>query len=343
MQKAFKAYGAVFFVDGTYKLFKTDFTLMIFVVEDSNTHTEIAGVCIIVQEDKDTFTWLANSFKEAHKENFDRIDCVMGDKDLTERPVLKEVFGKPLLICRYHALKSFSRGFTHHIHKNGKKYFKLKDKLLAIVKKMFFSKTEQIYDALYEEFCEIAFKEIISYFNSNWHNIKSEWTAHCMCVGNLLNFTNNRLESINKHIKSVVQKRSSLLSFLKDFFIWLNSHNFEIDSTTAEAILKCPVFRHKLSHKSLAEYQNYLMTEPFNLLKKEFLKLESVEIIQCNVKKSFVEDNKLCHEVTSTSCNCQFWKSTQLPSRHILIIRKNLGLPLFDENLCAIRWSKQSL
>lgn len=106
---------------------------------------------------------------------------------------------------------------------------------------MVYCKTQPEYDALYSKLRDIALEDTFKYFEDNWHNIQNEWSAFHMIGGNLENFTNNRLESINKHIKTVVKKRSSMLEFFYKFFIWIQSHNQENDAKTAKALLKRPV------------------------------------------------------------------------------------------------------
>ena len=94
--------GEISFLDSTYCLFKMDLTLMVFVVEDSGTRSEIAGVRLLVQGDRESSEWLAKRFRKAHEENIQKIQCIMADKDLNEREVLREVFQNvPLSVDPY--------------------------------------------------------------------------------------------------------------------------------------------------------------------------------------------------------------------------------------------------
>ena len=65
---------------------------MIYIVENSGTRSEIAGVGLVVHENKKTFKWLNESFKNSHFENLNKVSCIMADKDLFERNVLKDIF-----------------------------------------------------------------------------------------------------------------------------------------------------------------------------------------------------------------------------------------------------------
>ena len=70
--------------------------------------------------------------------------------------------------------------------------------------------SEETYQELYKRLEEFTNSSFMEYFNKNWDPIRTEWTAFNMIECKLANFTNNRLESINKHTIKVVDKKSSL-------------------------------------------------------------------------------------------------------------------------------------
>jgi hypothetical protein len=49
---------------------------------------------------------------------------------------------------------------------------------LEIITKLAYSKSQAEYDLHYQDLLESGFKTVISYYNSNWHNIREEW-AQC--------------------------------------------------------------------------------------------------------------------------------------------------------------------
>ncbi len=92
--------------------------------------------------------------------------------------------------------------------------------LLKALKCMAYAQSEEKYMELYEKFTEMGFEKANHYFDTNWHPIRHQWVEGLKGrVGTLGNRTNNRLESVNKHVKSVVQRFSSLLQFFKDLDI----------------------------------------------------------------------------------------------------------------------------
>jgi len=61
------------------------------------------------------------------------------------------------------------------------------------------------------------------------------------CCGNFLNFTNNRLESINGKLKQVINCHSSLEEFIERFFIILTALRTERDHKAAIMFQKIKV------------------------------------------------------------------------------------------------------
>ena len=83
---------------------------------------------------------------------------------------------------------------------------------------------------------------MVSYFDENWHPIRNEWVLEMKSSnGNFLNFTNNRLESINGKLKQVVNRYSTLEEFVDKFFIILAALHTERDHKVAIMFQKVKV------------------------------------------------------------------------------------------------------
>lgn len=150
---------------------------------------------------------------------------MMGDNDLTERDVVKEVFPDIVMyICLFHTLRTFGREVAVNKMKiSGEE----KTTSLMFLDKLAKSSSASVYNT-YKAFCKSVPPPVREYFNKNWHNIRNEWTKNSMITGNLGNCTNNRLESINSKIKQMVKKNSPMAVAVKDFFKWLNNRDCEI-------------------------------------------------------------------------------------------------------------------
>lgn len=71
-------------------------------------------------------------------------------------------------------------------------------------------------------FIREALHAVKNYFIKNWHHISEEWiTGLTFNNGNFLNATNNRLESINSQLKSLIPTFSNLSDIFKQLFVVL--------------------------------------------------------------------------------------------------------------------------
>ena len=113
---------------------------------------------------------------------------------------------------------------------------------LEMVQKLAYASSAANYSELYEEFQRDSHKEVVAHFNKNWHPIKDEWVLGMKSdYGSFLNFTNNRLESLNGKLKQVIDCHSSLEDFMDKFFITLNALRKECDHKVANMFQKVKV------------------------------------------------------------------------------------------------------
>lgn len=89
-------------------------------------------------------------------------------------------------------------------------------------------------------------------------------------TGNFLNGTNNRLESINAKLKSVISRYSSLEQFVDNFFLILRVLRSERDHKAALAAQKVPVVFHNKIDAASVSYIQHLTHMPTNLWKDKF-------------------------------------------------------------------------
>lgn len=264
----------------------------------------------------------------------------MGDKDLLERDVLKEMFvNVPVYICLFHTFRTFSRQITpEHMRISREE----KNLSLRILQQLAYSGSEEQYQERYATFCESVPLSVIEYFQKNWHPIRDEWTCYSMVHGNLQNRTNNRLEATNSTIKQVIQKNSSLVAFVDGFFTWLYSHNFENDVKLSKSFGRT-VNTQYASDSCEQQYINTLMDAPCSTVLKEIESHTLVTIREQNsvLKKCLIKSKGVMLKVTDLTCECPIWTSSFLPCRHIFAFRRSLGLDFFTPELCSRRWTKE--
>ncbi|XP_014672198.1 PREDICTED: uncharacterized protein LOC106812749 [Priapulus caudatus] len=333
MRQAYQSYPEMLMCDATYKLNNIRMPLYVMAVIDGDGHTQVAALHLTSNETGAALSKMVQIFK-SHNEAWPRTEVIMTDKDVTERNVLSDAFPNATLqLCLFHTLRSFSREIT--VEKMGVRPG-VRDALLGCFSDMAHARSE----ARFEEQC--AFLEdmnvplAIEYFRKNWLPLKHEW-VHCFKAQhfNIGDGTNNRLESLNGHIKSVCDRYATLSAFFADLF----------------SVLR--VLRSEREHKALTERITMATHEPSDitnddrLYKKVLTPFAYRKVVGQIAKRESVqlpEDELLAPSsegplrVTESSCTCAFRCTLRLPCRHILSRRHQLGLSSFEPRLCDARW-----
>ena len=171
MKESFAAFPELMYIDATYKLLELGFPVYVVVCVDSNDQTEVVAACILVAENAQSIAWMMNTFKQ-HNEVWNKICVIMADKDISERDTIKSSPDAGVLICLFHALRSLRRELT--CEKMGITAGQ-RTACLEMVQKLAYASSAAKYSELYEEFQRDSPKEVVAYFNINWHPIKDEW------------------------------------------------------------------------------------------------------------------------------------------------------------------------
>ena len=139
----------------------------------------------------------------------------MTDKDMVDRDVIKEkIPHAAFLICLFHVLKTFRREVT--CDKMGIQP-QQQDAVRGLLMKMCYANNLDEYNRLYENVEGMSHEHVKEYFDRNWHNIKEKWVDGLKNEHmNFHNRTNNRVECINKHLKAVILKYSTIVTFFRD-------------------------------------------------------------------------------------------------------------------------------
>ena len=236
MRSVFASYPELLLIDATYKLNDLNMPLYVLMIVDGNGESEIVCLWLTQFEDKETITELVQEFKK-HNSNWSLTQGIMSDKDMTERIVLSEQFPQSkLLICLFHTLRTMRREIS--AEKLGISQGE-RSMCLEILLKMVYARNEEEYSKLYDELKNAAPQRVVEYFDSNWHSIRHEWldglkNASC----NFMNRTNNRVESINQKLKSVISRYSGITLFFQDLMKCLNTLRIERDHRALEITMK---------------------------------------------------------------------------------------------------------
>ena len=337
MKDAFSAYPELIFLDATYKLLQLGLPTYIMLCEDSNGQSEVFAVCLLVTEDASSMTWMMDTFKKCNSD-WEKVHVVMADKDIGERDVIKKCLPNvSVLICLFHAMRTFRREVT--CDKLGISSGQ-RNLCLELIQKIAYASSTDEYDNLYSQFQRDVPREVVTYYDTNWHNIRNEWVLGLKFTsGNFLNSTNNRLESIYGKLKQVITKHSTLEDFVSHFFIVLNALRVERDHKAALIFQKVKVSPFPVDSCEY-EYSKLLTPYALKFVLKQIQLVERVEDITEEDNEQYtVQTSEGQIDVSLLDCNCMFRTSMSLPCRHMLKLRKKLGEPLYHADICDRRWT----
>ena len=213
---------------------------------------------------------------------------------------------------------------------------------LEMAQKFAYASSAAKYTELYEEFQCDAPKEVIAYFNKNWHPIKDEWVLGMKSdCGSFLNFTNNWLENLNGKLKQVIDHHSSLEDFMDKFFITFNALRREHDHKVANMFQKKVKVSCFNDDSPESHYSKFHSSYVAQFVHKQLNLAHKVSAITADADDDcyLVDTTEGQKKLTTSACECIFNKSMRLPCRHIFALRHKLDQPLFDVTLCDKRWS----
>jgi len=270
-------------------------------VEDGNGESEVAALGLMTNDEKDTLRWVFETFKKFNSSS-ENVKLFMTDKDITERQVIKEIFPNvSLAISLFYVLRTFNSEITC---KQQNVSPDLRDQIKQVFEKMCYAQSEDDYNSLFQHFESTAPKSVFEYFLKNWNHIRREWvTGLTFHSGNMLNNTNNRLESFNGKLKSVIPDFSNIDDFVDKLFILLKCLRLERDRNAVKMVQRLP----------LVKNQQVRLNEYFSLLTPYSFML---------VEKQFEAKSKILSFTTINGCQCKFYITRKLPSRHTFNARK---------------------
>ena len=159
----FNHYPELLLFDATYKLNNREMPLFIQSVVDGNGITEIVSLTVCKSESRVVVEFVLECFKK-YNPNWDKVKCVIGDKDFADRVVYKEKFvGVVLQICLFHVLRTFNREIT-----TVKRNITTAQRgiVLNILQSLCYSQSEDDYQKDYKKLCELNLEEVTEYYNT---------------------------------------------------------------------------------------------------------------------------------------------------------------------------------
>ena len=216
MRNMYMKFPQVILVDATYKLLDLRMPFYLLLVVDVNGLSKIIRLFFVEEESKEVISSIVNEFK-GKNEAWSKAVVMMSDKDFAERGSFSSCFpDAKLLICLYHALRSFRREVTCE-----KMFISSAERnhVLEITQPTAYANREETYKVNLKLLQNTKFYTVVDNFMENWDSIKEQWVMFYKDQSfNLGETTNNRIESTFRHVKNVCTKYASLMQFFNEFF-----------------------------------------------------------------------------------------------------------------------------
>lgn len=135
------------------------------------------------------------------------------------------------------------------------------------------------------------------------------------------------------------------MQLLIKFFDWLESHNAESDYKIAKNFISQSTTNCNSHDTEELKYENFLTNYAFTKIKSNFERYKHINFtaIDYNNQCASLHCKGNVLNVSTISCECEFFLRNNLPCHHIFGVRYIFNEPIFDEKLCDKRWTRHYL
>jgi len=318
MRRMFESYPETLIFDATYKVNNRNMPLFLPLVIDSAGYSQVAAVILTIDEKSETLRSALSQLSDL-SDKVNDVQCLVVDKDLSAIDVLQAQFsGAVVNLCQFHCLRSFRREKTEARMRITSSQ---KTTVLELLTKLSYATSPEEYEQHYQQLQNLHIATVIDYYDTNWHGCKEMWVP-CFknSVANVGMSGTQRIESLHQKVKQVVKSNSDIISFYKNLLVFLTAHQSESEHRMFDAFNRFPVTD---KQSVLASYSTELTEHAFSLVKQQHSASTKATIDGTTVKS-----HEGTFPVTTTSCQCKFYKTTSLPCRHIFRYRYNTGDPV---------------
>lgn len=155
------------------------------------------------------------------------------------------------------------------------------------------------------------------------------------------NRTNNRLESFNQKLKTVLTRYVSLKTMFVETFSLIQSMNVEKQHRKIVAAEKQVT---GLQNEAVFEknYRSLLTNFAYSKLRFAIDAMPNVVFTRIEIDTAYIIRQSGYIRATSFECNCVFFNTMHLPCKHLLKYRSLNNIDLYDATLCHKRWKSKT-
>jgi hypothetical protein len=330
MAELYAAYPESIIVDTTYLVCSQRYGLLTLMITDASGHGRPVLFALISSETKEILNEVIGNFFISNN-CISKTKSIIMDKDFVEIDVFKKYFPSAVIkICQFHSIKYLSKEIcneAHGISLNNRKQLKAVFPLLCR------AASEKEYNEAYELLKKYSSESFMKYFDENWNECKEMWVHFLCSYLSLGNTTTNRLESFHDKLKQFADRNTPIYKLITILLSIITCVEQETQYKLSSNLLK----RTRKAQMGMEDFIAVYTPFACDLVEQQ-LKLSKLQYRRDGDFVKNVESGKN-HQCNGKECDCIFFKSLQLPCRHLLFLRREAGIDLVGE--ISERWSIQ--
>ncbi|XP_043209956.1 protein FAR1-RELATED SEQUENCE 2-like isoform X1 [Amphibalanus amphitrite] len=327
MRSAYEKFPDLLLMDSTYKLLDIRTPVFTILTVDSFGRGVPLAVFLVTNETAHMIGAMLRVFREHNTAAASITKVWLTDKDRAEKAAIKDVFPDcDQFLCSFHVLQSFRRELNLASVEKGER-----ERILGVLQQLVFASSETEYRRLRED---IRHPATDRYLKDNWDEIRGEWVRGLSGAAMSGVFTNNHLESLHGKMKSVCRTNDTLPNFIQSYLTVLTTVRADRNAEIHAEVNKRPT---SCRFAELDQYQRHVTSFALSLLQDELVESATVTLVDSPGGLTAC-DRAGRVAVSSTACDCLFYRHYSLPCRHIMAVRLEQGMCLFSQELVGQKW-----
>ena len=132
----------------------------------------------------------------------------------------------PIQICKFYILQALTREVRKTALAQSERKL-----LISLCRKLVYAKTETYFEGYLANLTRQATAEFLAYYNKILHSVKKLWASYFTNNAvNLGNTTNNRTESHNEKIKSILTRNRAYQRLFKAFYFYTSQRLLQLST-----------------------------------------------------------------------------------------------------------------
>ena len=214
MKKWYQSFPEVVHIDGTFKVNKENYILLVILVQNANLRGVPVALSFIRAESAENLEFVYRCFKETN--DLTRSQVVMIDKDLDNVAILPQFFeSAKILLCTFHVLKYLKTKIYEHVSGATERL-----RTIQVFRQLLYTRKDDD-EEIMNELRRVSSEPFTEYFEVNWLACREMWQIkHRQGLLYFNTNTNNHVERFNRSIKVYVNSQLHLavsLSYLLNF------------------------------------------------------------------------------------------------------------------------------